>query len=381
VADIFISYTSSDRDWAFWIAKELEALGHTPHIHEFEVHAGDDIYKWMEERHDAADHVLCVVSDEYLKAPYSTLERNAALWQAASKRPGFVILVAVKPCRFPTLTDHLRRCELYGIPDDQKRDRFRDFMSKREAPSNIVLPGYAVSNVPIRVPTLFMGRDDALEAIEAALKRYEGRVAITALHGLRGVGKTTLAAAYAERHRSDYRATWWIRAQTEPMMLADLVALGVRLGWVAADEKEEPALTAVMERLRQEGEGTLLIYDNAVDANALKPYLPPGGRAQVLVTSNAHAWRGVAEPVEIRLWPKEIGADYLIARTGRAAERDAALALSETLGGLPLAHEQAAAYCESGSTLHSPNTTRDFRPNPCASSPMNATRPLSTMTE
>jgi tetratricopeptide (TPR) repeat protein len=71
-----------------------------------------------------------------------------------------------------------------------------------------------------------------------------------------------------------------------------------------------------------------------------------GGRAQVLVTSNAHAWRGVASAVEIRLWPKEIGADYLIERTGRLTERNAALALSEALGGLPLAHEQAAAYCE-----------------------------------
>jgi tetratricopeptide (TPR) repeat protein len=66
----------------------------------------------------------------------------------------------------------------------------------------------------------------------------------------------------------------------------------------------------------------------------------------VLVTSNSHAWRGVAAPVEIRLWPKEIGANYLIARTGREAERPAAETLSEALGGLPLAHEQAAAYCE-----------------------------------
>ena len=56
--------------------------------------------------------------------------------------------------------------------------------------------------------------------------------------------------------------------------------------------------------------------------------------------------RGLAEPVEIRLWPKQIGADYLIARTGREAERTAAEALSDALGGLPLAHEQAAAYCE-----------------------------------
>ena len=86
MANIFVSYTSSDRDWAFWVAKELEALGHTPHIHEWEICGGDDIYAWMEKRHDAADRVLCVVSDAYLRAPYSTLERNAAQWQAASKR-------------------------------------------------------------------------------------------------------------------------------------------------------------------------------------------------------------------------------------------------------------------------------------------------------
>jgi len=348
VADIFVSYTSSDKDWAFWIGKELEALGHAPHIHEWEIKAGGDIYAWMEQRHDAADHVLCVVSDDYLKAPYSTLERNAALWQAAAKRPGFVLLVAVKPCKLPTLSDHMRRCELFGIPDEAASLRFREFMAKREAPATVAFPGqmFAVSNIPIRVPEHFLGRDDSLAAIETSLARYEGRAAITAVHGLRGVGKTTLAAAYAEKHRGDYRATWWIRAQTEPTLRADLVGLGVRLGWVGAEDKEEPALKTVTERLRHEGEGILLIYDNAIDADALKPYLPRGGAAKVLVTSNAHAWRGVAEPVEIRLWPKEIGADYFIARTGREVERAAAEVLSDALGGLPLAHEQAAAYCE-----------------------------------
>jgi hypothetical protein len=88
VADIFVSYTSSDKDWAYWIGTELKALGHTPHIHEWEIKAGGDIYAWMEQRHDSADHVLCVVSDDYLKAPYSTLERNAALWQAGSQAAG-----------------------------------------------------------------------------------------------------------------------------------------------------------------------------------------------------------------------------------------------------------------------------------------------------
>jgi len=347
MADIFVSYTSSDRDWAYWIGRELEALGHVAHIHEWELKSGEDIYEWMEQRHDAADHVLCVLSDDYLKAPYSKLERNAAIWQAAGKRPGFVLFVAVKPCKLPTLADHFRRCELFNVDEAEARRRFRDFMSARNAAATIAFPGeLAVSNIPIRVPEHFVGREDSLGSIRTALTRYEGRVAITALHGLRGVGKTTLAAAYAERHGGDYRATWWIRAETEATMRADLVGLGARLNWVDAEAKEDVALQAVMERLRQEGDGLLLVYDNAIDARSLKPYLPTGGRAHVLLTSNAHAWRGLASPVEIRLWPRQIGADYLIARTGRESERATAEALSETLGGLPLAHEQAAAYCE-----------------------------------
>ena len=219
-----------------------------------------------------------------------------------------------------------------------------------------------------------MGRDDALAAIETALARYEGRVAITALHGLRGVGKTTLAAAYAERHRGDYRATWWIRAQTEDGMRADLVALGVRLGWVAADDKEEPALAAVMERLRHEGEGILLIYDNAVDADALKPYLPRGGAARVLVTSNAHAWRGVAAPVEIRLWPKEIGADYLVARTGRDAERDAAPRLCRRRSAACRSRTSRRRPIASGSTSRLPSIASASRPRRRDSSTTRATR-------
>jgi hypothetical protein len=142
----------------------------------------------------------------------STLERRAALWQAAAKRPGFVLLVAVKPCKFPTLSDHLNRCELVGLPEEAARQRFRHFIEAPVKPEAVAFPGkaFAVSNIPVRVPEHFLGRNDALAKIDSALKRGEGRVAITTLHGLRGVGKTVLAAAYAERHNAEYRATWWI---------------------------------------------------------------------------------------------------------------------------------------------------------------------------
>jgi tetratricopeptide (TPR) repeat protein len=364
VADIFISYTSDDREWAFWIGHELEALGHVPHIHEWEISGGGDIMAWMEDRHQAADHILCVISPTYLSKPYSSLERRAAQWAATTDRPSFALPVFVERCEAKTLFSQVKRCDLYGVSEEEARERLLNFLEPARKPAQrATFPGRGYShgplsaqgaqqfpgtrsNIPISIPLHFMGREDALAAIESALKRYEGRVAITALHGLRGVGKTTLAAAYAERHRSHYRATRWIRAQVEQTLRADLVALGIRLAWVGSDDKEERAVETMMERLRHEGEGILLIFDNAIDPDALKPYLPRGGVARVLVTSNAHAWRGLAAPVEIRLWPKQIGADYLIARTGREAERSAAETLSQALGGLPLAHEQAAAYCE-----------------------------------
>jgi tetratricopeptide (TPR) repeat protein len=207
-------------------------------------------------------------------------------------------------------------------------------------------PSKTLSNIPINVPRHFLGRDSDLAAIDSVLKSSDGRAAITALHGLRGVGKTILAVAYAERHAGDYRATWWIRAETESATRADLVGLGVQLGWVAPDAAEEPALAVVLEQLRRNGQGILLIYDNAIGPAEVSKFLPRGTASRVIVTSNAPNWRGVAAPVLISTWPKDVGANFLTQRTGRIAERDAARSLSEALDGLPLAHEQAAAYCE-----------------------------------
>jgi DNA-binding winged helix-turn-helix (wHTH) protein/tetratricopeptide (TPR) repeat protein len=210
----------------------------------------------------------------------------------------------------------------------------------------------AVSNLPITVPLHFAGREAELAAIHAALVAQPGaapdaRHAIVALHGLRGVGKTILAAAYAELHAGEHRVTWWLRAETVPTLVADLAALAIRLGHVKPDVSEESALAASLAMLRKDGEGVLLIYDNAPDAKSVRPYLPREGAARIIITSNTQAWRAHATPLALSLWPPQTGAAFLLARTGRAAERADAEALSRALEGLPLAHEQAAAYIES----------------------------------
>jgi tetratricopeptide (TPR) repeat protein len=210
---------------------------------------------------------------------------------------------------------------------------------------------FATSNIPVRVPAHFMGRGQALEAVREAMVRELGRVTVTALYGMRGVGKSTMAAAYAERHRADYRATWWVRAESDALARADLVALGVRMGWIG-DELSASSFAAVEEKLRTEGDGVLLVLDGALGMNGLSTaqtvgrYIPTSGASHCIVTTTDPALGTVAHVLEVGLWDEELSADYLTATTGRSAERATAKVLADELGCLPLALEQAAAYCD-----------------------------------
>jgi TIR domain len=196
VADIFVSYTNSDRDWAFWIGQELERLGHIPHIHEWEIDAGGNIAAWMQERHDNADHTLCVISKAYLSQPYSSWELQAAQWAAASGRPNFALPVFVEDCKAPTMLAPFKRCDLFGLNEDDTRARFEAYLKPAAKPSGsarfpgggesaktplrrpeaAAFPGNraALSNIPISVPRHVLGRDDALAEIDKELKRDEG---------------------------------------------------------------------------------------------------------------------------------------------------------------------------------------------------------------
>ena len=177
-------------------------------------------------------------------------------------------------------------------------------------------------------------------------RRYEGRVAITALHGLRGVGKTTLAAAYAERHRGDYRATWWIRAQTETTCAPTswrLVCGSDGSRRTRRRSRRLPPYGAPSPR----GRGLpayLRQCPRCRGAAALSAAGRRGARAGDLERAClARHRRSRSRSVFGRTRSAPI---ISLPEPGGRVERAAAEALSEALGGLPLAHEQAAAYCE-----------------------------------
>lgn len=200
--------------------------------------------------------------------------------------------------------------------------------------------------VPFRDPPHFMGRDEVLEKIDSVLRRGDSRAVIAALYGLRGVGKTVLAAAYAHRHRDDYHAVMWISAHDDLSLRSDIASLGERMTWVKEGLSQNDAVEVTLSKLAESSEAILLIFDNAPDEGALRGYLPAGGNCKCLITSNSPIWGEVATPIELPSWRPEVGAKYLMARANSNVDQEGAVSLSEALGGLPLALSQAGAYCE-----------------------------------
>jgi TIR domain len=154
VADIFISYTSQDRAWADWIGRELEALGHVPHVHDWEISAGGNIMEWMEKRHQDANHVLCIVSATYLTKPYSSLERQAGQWAAVIARPNFVLPVFIEPCEAPTLLAPLKRCDLNDLGEADARARLKNYLAPAAKPSHASFPGPVKASSSVAFPGL-----------------------------------------------------------------------------------------------------------------------------------------------------------------------------------------------------------------------------------
>lgn len=60
-----------------------------------------------------------------------------------------------------------------------------------------------LQHIPYKGSNHFVGREQALAQLHATLQQTD-RVAITAIAGIGGIGKTELAIQYAQRHRTHY---------------------------------------------------------------------------------------------------------------------------------------------------------------------------------
>jgi hypothetical protein len=210
-----------------------------------------------------------------------------------------------------------------------------------------------VWNVPYLRNQAFTGRQETLAALTTSLAT-SGAAAITqVLQGGGGVGKTALAAEYAYQHRASFDTVWWVRAEEPSTLIGDYADMAAELGLSEAQEADQNLVVAAVRNWLEGHDRWLLVFDNAQAPEApsglraplarLLELLPRVSRGQVLVTTRDASWERYTPLTELEVFTPDEAIAFLLTRSG-SDDEPAARAVSELLGWLPLALEQAGAY-------------------------------------
>ena len=201
-------------------------------------------------------------------------------------------------------------------------------------------PGQVVAGEIPREPAAFVAR----ETVDRLAAAGEGRVAVVcAVTGLRGVGKTQIAAAYARARAGEgWGLVGWVNAETRDVLLDGLARVADALGVADPEGDSLESARRLGAHLQTRAGQSLLIFDNATDPDGLRAFLPATGGTQIVITTTDRAFAALGQPVDVSAFTRPQSVRYLRARTG-LADQDGAETVADQLGDLPLGLAQAAA--------------------------------------
>jgi tetratricopeptide (TPR) repeat protein len=209
------------------------------------------------------------------------------------------------------------------------------------SPAPVIAPGQIVAGELPGRPPVFVRRPE-VEELRARFTHGDGATAVSVLSGGRGAGKTQIAAEYARQAiRNGVPIVAWIPAEEPGKMLSALAEVAVRIGAAARDDDSQRAATLLRDALAARDDAAVLIFDNAVDPEAIRPYLPGSGPARIVVTSTSRTFASIGSELLVGSFDRSQSVAYLTKRT-TLDDQAGADAIAETLDDLPLALAQAA---------------------------------------
>jgi len=368
--DFFVSHAASDRAWAEWAAWQLEQAGYSVELDVWEWAAGRNFMTAMSDALGRCDRVLALFSLAYFdRSRYTTGEWSAAMVHVLGMEEGRVVPVLVEDVpveQMPAVLRPLVSCDVFGVDAGQarrvlleaaagpRRPDGEPIFPGRAGPGTANRPGGPAPRFPGGMPRLmgaplrnpaFTGRAEVLEELEERLG--SGPVAVVAVRGLGGVGKSQVALEYAYRmcESGRYELAGWVRADSAVTVAEDLAALAPRLG-IGTDGPTGDLAAAVVAALGARRDW-LVVFDNAQFPADLAEMLPGGG-GHVLITSRNRQWGRIAAQLDLEEFTRAESVAFVSTRSGRD-EPGAATELAGELGDLPLALAQAAAYIDTRS--------------------------------
>ena len=213
-------------------------------------------------------------------------------------------------------------------------------------PINTDLPPIYDPTIPLRPQNVLVGRDKELEMIKERLKK-SGNVALTALNGLPGVGKTALsfAIAYDQELRQHFKdGILWAGLGPKPNMPGLLsrwgTLLGISANQMASLSNNEAWAKAIRNAIGMRS--MLLVLDDAWELEDALMVRVGGLNCAHLVTTRfpalaAHMTTG--DPTIISELGEQESVALLQQLAPKAVERETQRvhALVQAVGGLPLA--------------------------------------------
>jgi tetratricopeptide (TPR) repeat protein len=359
--DFFISYNEADRAWAEWIAWQLEEAGYSISIMPWDFRPGSNFILEMDRAARKSNRIIVILSPNFVNSIFSFPEWEAAFLKDLEGKRKSLLPVRVKECQVDGLLRATAYIDLVGLEADMAKGAIlAGAKQERAKPSQApTFPGTAkriieiaprfpealppVWNVPFHRNPQFTGREKILAVLHAALVSNQPSNWKQALSGMGGVGKTQIAIEYAYRHKKDYQLVWWLRSDEPTTLFGDFAALAGELNLPERNLRDQTAIIDAVKYWLGHNFDWLLIFDNAQNPDDIQNLMPGYGGGHIIITSRNPNWQGIAGHLTVKELERPESIVYLCNRTGQR-DQEAANILAETLGDLPLALEQAAAY-------------------------------------
>jgi hypothetical protein len=256
---------------------------------------------------------------------------------------------------------------IFNLPQEKMADQTKIDILKRwidqnsaHIPSSQEIENSTIHCLPDPIDVFIESAPDGLESyLKHLIITLTPRSPIAILTGVEGVGKKSLALAFAHRalKSKDYNLIHWIPSATNFSLLKAYKNLLLDLGIPVHDKAEDEITELVKQQVSQKGT-CLLIYAGAPNAELLKGKIP--ANVFTIITSRDpedEQWKCLfphAEPIllEVDVFRPEESREYLYKTTGFESTVKAAIDsadksiiddLAKILGHLPIALATAAS--------------------------------------